>query len=619
MGPVVLVGLMIAAVVALVVSTGWLMDPVVLVGLLIVLVTGLPVLRQLRSHPPGLRVLFAAEMWERFSYYGMRNLLVFFFAQHYLLAEDHAQLLYASYTSLVYVTPLIGGWLADRWLGTRKSITFGGALLVVGHLTMALEGDPARQQLVYAGAEYELRTERVVEEGPPTLQIEVDGQWYPVQVNPEGGLSIDDLPNGSRIPDTLGAGTFEKPEPVRDEGALQVTFFALSVIVLGIGFLKPTISTIVGQLYEKDDPRRDPGYTLYYYGINLGSFLASIACGWLGVKVGWWAGFGAAGIGMLIGLLVFVRGGALLDNRGEPPNPAALDRPILGPFTTEWTIYLGVLAFVPILWLMVQDYAAVGLILTVGSVAALLYVGTYMFGSCSAIERERLGLALTLIGFSVGFWTLFEQAGSSLNTFTEGFVKLGLGFGFTMTAPQAQAFNAGFILLLAPAFASLWVALGRRDPAPAVKFGLALVQAGAGFLVLVVGAQFANDDLQVPLVFLAMAYLLHTTGELCLSPVGLSQMTKLAPAPVVSTVMAVWWLASAWAQWLGGWIAGWTVPDLDPLLVDRTTRFASYIEVFGAIGVVGIIAGIGLIALSPLINGWAHDEARGNQRDHTLL
>ena len=260
-------------------------------------------------------------------------------------------------------------------------------------------------------------------------------------------------------------------------------------------------------------------------------------------------------------------------------------------------------------WVLVQNFALMTWALGIGSVAILAYLFFVGFTQMTKVERERIFLALVLIAASVVFWTLFEQAGSSLNQFAERNTDLRITPNQTMQAAQTQSFNAGFILLLAPAFSALWAWLGRRtlDPNPMIKFGLALLQVGAGFFVLVWGAKFADANFQVPLIFLVIAYLLHTTGELCLSPVGLSQMTKLSTAAVVSTVMATWFLASSWAQQIGALVAQMTAAEtVAGQVLDPGKALATYAHVFLLIGYWGVGAGVVMLALSPFLSKWAH-------------
>jgi proton-dependent oligopeptide transporter, POT family len=569
-------------------------------GILVTVLTIIPVAKEMDHHPKGLRVLFFAEMWERFSYYGMRGLLTVYLVQHFLFDQTEAQKTYASYTTLVYLTPLLGGIIADRFLGTRKAIAFGALALVAGHFAMGFEGKPTIQTLSYSGATYEFVTQGRNESYTAKLKIGDGAYEYN---STEAGLEIKGLPPTAPVPALLPTGSYELKK-VKGEGPFQFVFYlALSLIILGVGFLKPNISSIVGQLYPAGDPRRDPGFTLYYYGINLGAFWAAILCGALGTAVGWWAGFGLAGVGMLAGYIAFVRGKDSLEGKGEPPNPEALKKSVLGPINLEMAIYIGGILALPLIWMLVQNNGAVGTALAVGSAAVLIYIIYNMFQS-SKEEAMRLVLALILILASVVFFTLFEQAGSSLSLFTAGNVNLPNNGFWSINAPQTQSFNAGFILIFAPVFAWAWVKLGQRnaDPSAPMKFALALVQVGLGFLILVWGAKFANADARVPIIFLALAYLLHTTGELCLSPVGLSWMTKLSTPKLISTLMATWFLGSSGAQFLGGIIAQYTSTEtIAGKVTDPAKALANYVDVFNTIGWWSIGIGIGLGLASPLL------------------
>jgi POT family proton-dependent oligopeptide transporter len=303
------------------------MNIVVAAGILVTLVTGIPVLIQLlRGHPRGLIICFLAEMWERFSYYGMRGLLIFYLTQHFLFDSKTAGGHYGSYTSLVYIVPLLGGFLADRYLGTRKAVAFGAILLVAGHLTMAVEGRPATQTLDYAGQTYEFQVKGRGE--ARVAKIVVGDKPYDVAANPAGDFEIKNLPAQSVLPSVLPKGQYKLGVKDRDPLYLNIFWLALSLIIVGVGFMKANVATLVGQLYPQGDPRRDPGFTLYYYGINLGSFWAAILCGLLGVNLGWNAGFGMAGIGMLAGFVVFVLGKPWLLGKGEPPEPVKLKAPV---------------------------------------------------------------------------------------------------------------------------------------------------------------------------------------------------------------------------------------------------------------------------------------------------
>ncbi|MFN3228918.1 MAG: peptide MFS transporter, partial [Asticcacaulis sp.] len=513
-------------------------------------------------------------------------------------------------------------------------------LLVAGHFTMAFEGAEPKQVLTYQGTQYEFVTEG--RGSTRDVKIEVADKLYSFKPNDDGALVIQGLPEGGQLPTVLPKGSYELSVKDRQPLFENIFFLALSLIVMGVGFLKANISSIVGELYPQGDPRRDSGFTLYYFGINLGSFWAAILCGYLGETVGWWAGFGLAGIGMLAGYIVFVIGKPWLEGKGEPPVPETLKKPLLGPINLEYSIYILGLLGVGLVWLLIQRNEAVGLMLIAASVIVLAYVGFLMATKFNKIERERLFLALILVFGSVVFFTLFEQAGSSLSLFAARNTNLDmmsapfilnvlgqtivfasaeqlkavtlaansyLWVDMSMTASQTQSFNAGFILIFAPVFAGLWAWLGKinRDINPVMKFGVGLINVGLGFLVLVWAAGLADSAFKLPLIFLALTYLLHTWGELLLSPVGLSQITKLSPPMIVSTMMAVWFLASSWAQYVGGFIAGMTESEtVGGQVLDPAKALATSLDVFGMIGWVGVGFGVAYMLISFVIKHWDH-------------
>jgi len=578
---------------------------IVLAGLLITLVTAVPVFLQLRSHPRGLTVLFFAEMWERFSYYGMRAILIFYLTEHFLFDDQVAQGQYASYTTLVYLLPLVGGFVADRWLGSRKAIAFGALLLVAGHFTMAFEGPAATETLTYQGHTYAYRLDGRME--GRTVCLRVEAGCYGVGAGADGGLAIKGLPAGAPLPSLLPKGSYVDARS-RSQPFIDILYLALALIIMGVGFLKANISSIVGQLYPQGDPRRDPGFTLYYYGINLGAFWAAILCGLVGQTVSWGAGFGLAGIGMLAGYLVFIFNKPRLEGHGEPPDPVKLARPVLGPIRLEWAIYLAGIAGVAGVWWMVQQFAFMGWLLLVGWIAALAYLGFEMT-RVGKVARDRLVLALLLVFGSVVFFALAEQAGTSLNQFAERNTNLPSHGIWTITPAQTQSFNSGYILLFVPPLAWLWAKLGQRgrDPNPLVKFGLGLIQIGVGFWVLTWSAGYADSSFRTPLFFLAFSYLLQTTGELFLSPVGLSEMTKLAPARMISTLMAIWFLGASAAQYLAGLIARFTATDtVGGEVLDPGHALATYAHVFLIIGALGCAVGVLFLVLSPWLKRLAH-------------
>ncbi len=293
---------------------------VVIAGIVITLATGVPVLIQLlRDHPRGLFILFFAEMWERFSYYGMRGLLVFYLTQQFLFDDTAATSQYGSYSTLVYLLPLVGGVLADRYLGARKAVAFGALLLVAGHATMAIEGPPAHQVLTWQGHHYSFK---VTGRGDTRdAKLMVAGQGYDFGQTPAGDFQIKDLPPEAGVPSVLPKGSFVLSVEGRDPGFVNLLYLALALIVMGVGFLKSNISSIVGQLYTKGDPRRDPGFTLFYYGVNLGAFWAAILCGYLGQTFGWRWGFGLAGRRHAGGLPHLPARPPVSEGKGRTPRP----------------------------------------------------------------------------------------------------------------------------------------------------------------------------------------------------------------------------------------------------------------------------------------------------------
>lgn len=632
---------------------------VIVVGLVITGLTAIPVFTQMRHHPRGLHILFFAEMWERFSYYGMRSILVFYLTQHFIFTPGFASSQYGAYTSLVYLLPLIGGILADRYLGTKKAIAFGALLLVAGHLLMAAEGEPASQTMKYGGQEYTFqvdgrgdlrRTFLPVGDARCELNAAADsGSVCTISATADGDLVFAGLAANAPIPATIAKGEYEFGVANRNPVFVGIFYLALSLIIVGVGFLKSNISAIVGQLYPNGDPKRDPGFTLYYYGINLGAFWASALCGLMGTNFGWGWGFGLAGVGMLLGWLVFTRRRLLFfipgppqlpDHVGLPPESANLEgRGVLG-LSKEWTIYVGGILAVGVVWLLVQsppaeilnslndftqsalgfmnlprqDHVHIFYLLMLGSIVFLGYI-FYTMTRVSKVEAQRLGLALVLVAAATVFWTLFEQAGSSLSIFADQNTQLPNDGFFTITAAQTQSFNAGFILLFAPVFAALWAFLGTRkmDPNPTLKFGLGIIQVGIGFFMLVIGAQFADGQFQVPVIFLLLLYMFHTTGELFLSPVGLSAISKLSVYKVLSTMMAIWFLASAWAQYIGGIIAGMTETEsVAGSALSNELALKTSVDVFYVLGWIGVGIGVALSVASFFLKHMAHGAFEAN-------
>lgn len=720
------------------------------------------------GHPKGLYVCFATELWERFSFYGMKFLLLLYLTKYHLFSDVGGLEVVGSYAGLVYALPLIGGLLADRYLGMRKAVLFGGVLLVLGHLLMAVEGTQA----------------------------------------------------------SMVAG-----EVVRDTNAINVFYLALSLIVVGVGFLKPNISTIVGKLYPDNDPRRDSGFTIFYQGINIGSFVATIICAWLGETYGWSYGFGAAGMGMLIGLVTFMWGQKYLYGHAEAKDPELLKQSFIGPINKEWGIYIMSILSLAVVWVLVQKIAVVFFtqnIFLVASIVGLIFysmfyknddhdqklakifmailmvlglitmlsvttdhfpdsvfgtvgifntIAEYMvplawilFGTVIGFivygfmqtnheEYSRMVVLIILITSTIVFWALFEQSAGSMTLFADrvvdrkiinaslgsadmwkfylsggicillslwGFFSankhrklhngsmkniiapiaivgglaavLGLGsyaygsgmewisslsylgifvlllvsvmvaislafiligffyekdksnvvtetdsnasaaslsvlsvtlimlglyiiyygmkhFGslaegvmnplvYEPTAGQFGSLNALFIFTLAPVFAALWIKLGKSnmDPSTPVKFSLGLIQVGLGFGALILGAMFPGESGKVAWLWLALAYLIHTTAELSLSPVGLSAVTKLSIKSVVSMVMGVWFLATALSEVVAALLAKIAALDTEELnTLTVTQQLDKYNELWMTLIYLGVGFGLFLLIVSPFL------------------
>ncbi|HEV2131456.1 MAG TPA: peptide MFS transporter [Longimicrobiaceae bacterium] len=444
------------------------------------------------GHPRGLATLFFTELWERFSYYGMRALLILFMTAAVAdggLGFDAATAgaIYGLYTAGVYLAAMPGGWVADRLIGQRRAVLWGGIVIALGHFSMAIPG-------------------------------------------------------------------------------LMTFYLGLALIVVGTGLLKPNISTMVGELYPGDaGARRDAGFSIFYMGINLGAFIAPLVTGYLGEKIDWHLGFGAAGVGMVLGVVQYVLGGRHLGEAGLYPN-AAREQGTVG--SRNGLMLAGMLGGVLVLFLvMLQAFGAVDLTTAVGLASAggiiivtlaLLYFGfMYVAGGLDAVEKKRLVVIAVLFVFSAIFWSGFEQAGSSLNLFAERLTDRVI-LGWEMPASFLQSVNSIFIITLAPVFAWLWVWLSRRrmEPSSPAKFSLGLIFLGLGFVVMVVASMRVASGIQVSPMWLVLTYLLHTIGELCLSPVGLSTVTKLAPHRMVGQMMGVWFMSISLGNLIAGQVAG---------------------------------------------------------------
>ena len=468
------------------------------------------------GHPRGLSTLFFTEMWERFSYYGMRGLLILFMTDMVAsgglgMTDVTATAIYGLYTFAVYAVALPGGWIADRLLGQRKAVLWGGVVIAAGHFTMAV----------------------------PTV---------------------------------------------------SAFYLGLTLIVLGTGLLKPNVSAIVADLYPEGGARRDAGFSVFYMGINVGALAGPLVCGTLGENVNWHLGFSAAGVGMGLGIVQYVWGWRYLGDAGllqASPDQRAY----------AWRIFLSGVALVVGLVVLVIGLQSGGLLalsflnvaqgtgLIITILVAVYFAYVFLFGGLSPDERKRVAVIPLLFVAAAVFWSGFEQAGSSMNLFA-GRLTNRVVFGWEAPASWLQSINPLFIVALAPVFGSLWVWLGSRNPSIPVKFTFGLVQLGLGFFVLAWGSTFTTDGSLVSPMWLVTTYFFHTTGELCLSPVGLSSITKLSPQRFVGQMMGIWFMAAALGNLLAGLVAG-LIESL-PLP-----------QLFGTVGL--IVAGTGLLIL--LVSG----------------
>jgi POT family proton-dependent oligopeptide transporter len=446
-----------------------------------------PVVATPTGHPRGLYTLFFTEMWERFSYYGMRALLVLFMVDAVQkggmgLDDKLAYAIYGLYTAAVYLMSLPGGWLADRLWGAQRAVWYGGIIIALGHFTLALP-------------------------------------WT------------------------------------------QTFYLGLIFVIVGSGTLKPNMSGLVADLYPEGGSRRDAGFTIFYMGVNLGAFIGPLVCGWLAKEMGWHWGFGAAGVGMVLGLIQFKLSRHLLGTAGVQrgnDKPLHLGEKIIlfgGTGAGLLVLVLGLSGTIrlnPVL-------LAQGMAYVILAIAVAFFVYAFLFCGLTKDENKRVVVILVLFLASALFWAGFEQAGSSFNVFADRYTLRNLSWlNYEVPAAWFQALGPIFIITFAPVFAWLWVWLARRqlDPSIPVKFAFGLLLLGAGFVVMVGAAKVVAGGHQAWPTWLIMTYLIHTFGELCLSPVGLSSVTKLAPRKLVGQMMGIWFLATSLGNLLAGLLAG---------------------------------------------------------------
>jgi len=576
------------------------------------------------GHPKGLYICFATEMWERFSFYGMKYLLLLYLTKYHLFSDGEGLDVLGAYAGLVYTLPIIGGLIADRYLGTRKAVLFGGILLAIGHCLMAIEG----HQAIYYAANTVL-----------TDNLR--------------------LSNGT----VIAAGTqLTEAITMRDTHALNIFYLAISFIVVGVGFLKPNISVIVGKLYPENDPRRDSGFTIFYMGINVGSLISTLICGWLGETYGWNYGFGLAGIGMIAGLITFIYGQKQLKEFSSEPDAELLKKPIFGAFKFEHLFYLGTLPAMVVVWFLVQKEPVVhvtqNIFLLAGIVGILAFsmlhhnplqhrsrviaisLFTFVIGVCAilsenhylhvseyfsetivyvllaaiigfvvygylfhySVEFSRTLVLMILIVSTIVFWSLFEQSAGSMTLFADRSMDRVVG-GTTIVASQFASLNPAFIMTLSIPIALLWPWLAKRNlnPSTPVKFAFGIMLAGLGFGALVLGAKFSNETAKVAAIWMVLAYFLHSVGELLVSPIGLSAVTKLSIPRVVSVSMGTWFVATALSETLAFRLSKLAAVDTKVGGSTPAEMLANYTSLFSTLMWMGIIAGVIMLLLAPLL------------------
>ncbi|MEP6784628.1 MAG: peptide MFS transporter [Sphingomonadales bacterium] len=634
------------------------------------------------GHPRQLKRLFTTEMWERFGYYGMRAILTLYLANHFLFSDTTTAGLYGGFTALVYLTPLVGGLIADNYLGSKRSVKFGAIMMSIGYFILAFSASSPSAKPV---ATIDNQKVEIVIEGKGDAAIKfvtVDGQKLQIKGNDDKSVSLI-APDGHEAR-KFAPSTF-KSDGERSPFFVLMLLLGLSTVTIGNGFFKPNISTMVGALYDEGDRRRDAGFTMFYMGINLGSLISQFFCPMLAESLGFWAGFGLAAVGMACSWLLFQFDGGRLAGYGERPAGADARK--------DWLIYGCALLMIPVFWFLfsnlmsyVKPAAGTGI---VGYVLGLPIMGkalflTFLLGvpliliwsyiKGSRTEFQMMVAAMVLIIFNVVFWTLFEQAGSSLTLFADrntvleigwtaplfamfratpatyylffaaliggvawlafwffakgeaGAVRrnMAIGFGgvavaafagmhyarlhgfasepvYVMPAGQTQIFNALFIVILAPIFSVIWTALSRRglEPSIPIKFAIALMGVGAGFLFLVWGASFVGPDFKVGMAWLAGLYFIHSVAELCISPVGLSMITKLSIARIVGMMMGVWFLSISVAQYVAGMIAQVaSVETVGGQVTNLKVSLDTYTGVFTTIGWIAIGLGVLLFLVS---------------------
>jgi POT family proton-dependent oligopeptide transporter len=489
------------------------------------------------KHPPALWTLFMSEMWERFCYYGMRTLLTLFLVKSLLKGDAEASLIYGAYTALVYAAPVLGGRMADSFLGYRYAILLGAVLMAIGEFLMVAGTD-------LLGFDASLRE--------------------------------------------------------------SLMLIGMGGLIVGNGYFKANISTIVGKLYEDNDPRRDSGFTIFYIGINVGALLATTVVAFVGETYGFEYGFGLAGLGMIAGLFIFWGSRGRYEHVPNIHITEAGNAKSFAGLKMYQLITIGSLLLIPLSYVLISQNEVLQYLL----IAIFIYVA-YQLISAGVKEgpvwRDRMIALVIMMLINVVFWACFEQAGTSLTLFADRNVNREL-FGWLMPASMTQFFNPFFIVTFGSIFSWMWIKLSKmgKNPSIPMKFSLGILQLGAGFLVTLIGLMFVNDAHQVPLLTLVFLYMLHTTGELFVSPIGLSMVTKLAPKSIAGTAMGGWFLSFAMANYLAGAIAAISGAEEGAEALTGSEGLAKYIETFSTIGYVLVAFAILLALLRKPINALMH-------------
>lgn len=477
--------------------------------------------------PRQLYLLFFAEMWERFSFYGMKALLIAYMTTQLNYDDPKAYAILGSYAALVYTMPMFGGFIADNFIGYQRAIVFGGLLMTIGHLVLALPQE-----------------------------------WS--------------------------------------------FFYGMAFIICGNGFFKPNISSLVGTLYKADDPRRDSGFSIFYMGINIGAALGGFLCAYVGTEINWHYGFGLAGIFMFIGLIVFLIGKKSLGQRGLPSDKEKIKRTAFLSMNPEVFIYGGTLLVVPLVVTLfhqyhVMDYIMFGL--GVISLAYILFTGFKL----ELAARKKLFAALIMITFSILFWAIYEQNAGSMNLLAERNSQM---FLFGIDLPELSVNNflpPGWVILLTLLVAPLWPWLNKRgkEPGTPMKFAISFIFLGLGFYVFYLGCVANENTGIIPLWPFLTGYMFIIFGELCISPIGLSMVTKLAPAKMVSLMMGIWFFASAIGEFLAGKIGSlMSVPQYILDKNDPALSLPYYAHVIQKIGIAALVIGVALIFTVPFLKKW---------------